>query len=101
MEANNTVEKVTRNNFGIRPMFGITQPSSRFASRSVVESLLGPTFGSLLDTTMRVAGSAAAEAGDEKSGWTDADTRAMRRLLPYQNLFIFRQAIDKLEKLAE
>jgi len=93
MEANNTMEKISNNSFGIRPMLGTATPSSRFASRSRSEAFLGPSFGSLLETTLKVAGAAA--DGEE---WKESDTRTLRRLIPYQNLLIFRQGIDKLEE---
>lgn len=93
MEANNTIEKVSSNSYGLRPMLGTATPSSRFASRSRAEAFLGPTFGSLLTTTLKVTGASA--DGEE---WKDSDTRTLRRLLPYQNLLIFRQAVDKMEK---
>ena len=93
MEISNTIEKLSSNSIGLRPLLGITTPSSRFASRDVTESLLGPSFGSFLSTVVRVGGAATADYD-----WTDADTRAMRRLLPYQNLSIIRQGIDALEE---
>ena len=93
MEINNTLEKLSTNNFGFRPMLGVESPAARFASRSMSENMLGPTFGSLLDTSLRVANAGA--SGDE---WTGADTRAMRRLLPFQNLSIIRQGLDEIEK---
>lgn len=92
MEINNTVEKISGNNYGLRPLIGASQPSSRFASRNQTEALLGPTFGSFASTAFKVLG-----AGSQDREWTEADTRAMRRLLPYQNLLLFRQALDKLE----
>lgn len=96
MEMNNTIEKTSQNNFGLRPLLGIEVPASRFASRSQAEALLGPTFGSFLETTLRVAGAA---SNDEE--WKESDTRALRRLLPYQNLLIFRQGLDKMEELTQ
>lgn len=92
MEMNNTVEKVSANNFGLRPLLGISTPSSRFASRSQAEAFLGPSFGSLLTTVLQVSGGAA--DGD----LDNTDVRAIRRLLPYQNLMIFRQLLDKIQK---
>ncbi len=93
MEINNTVEKISNNNFGLRPVIGASQPSSRFASRSQLEGLLGPSFGSFGETTLRVL-----SAGTQDREWTDSDTRALRRLLPYQNLMILRQGFDKIEE---
>ena len=92
MEMNNTVEKMSNNNFGLRPLLGIAAPASRFASRSQAEALLGPTFGSMLSTVMKVAG------GASDGDLAESDIRAIRRLLPYQNLILFRQLLDKVEQ---
>ena len=93
MELNNTVEKLSSGYGGLRPLLGIDVPAARFAARSAVETALGPTFGSLLDTTMRVG-----NAGLSEDDWSDSDTRALRRLLPGQNLTFVRQGLDKVEK---
>ena len=93
MEINNTLEKLSSNNFGMRPLLGVDIPAARFASRSMSENLLGPTFGSFLDTSLRVA-----NAGLAEDGWNESDTRALRRLIPYQNLTFIRQAFDRIEK---
>ena len=93
MEINNTIEKISNNNFGLRPLIGASQPSSRFASRSQLEGLLGPTFGSFGETTLKVL-----SAGTQDRDWTDSYTRTLRRLLPYQNLMILRQGFDKIEE---
>jgi hypothetical protein len=58
----------------------------------MAESILGPTFGSLLSTTV-----AASNALTSKEPMTDADVRALRRLLPLQNLSVIRG----IERLAE
>lgn len=92
MEMNNTIEKISNNNFGLRPLLGISTPSSRFASRSQSEAFLGPTFGSMLSTVLKVSG------GTADGELDNSDVRTIRRLLPYQNLMIFRQLIDKAEK---
>ena len=93
MEINNTVEKLSSNNFGMRAVLGVEVPAARFASRSMSENLLGPTFGSFLDTSLRVA-----NAGLSEDGWNESDTRALRRLLPYQNLTYIRQSLDRIEE---
>lgn len=93
MEANNTIEKISGNTYGFRPMLDISAPASRYASRSVAESMLGPTFGSTLTTVTKVA-----NAATDQGEWTAADTRALRRLLPGQNLSIIRQLLDKIEQ---
>jgi hypothetical protein len=93
MEINNTIEKASSNGIGLRPLLGIEAQASRFISRSMAENILGPTFGSLLENTMRVM-----NAGLTPGDWTEADTRAIRRLIPYQNLFFIRQGLDRIEK---
>jgi hypothetical protein len=91
-EIHNTVEKVSSNSVGLRSLLGISAPASRFVSRSMAESLLGPTFGSLLSTTV-----AASNALTSSDPMTDADVRALRRLVPLQNLSVIRG----IERLAE
>jgi hypothetical protein len=92
MEANNTIEKITTQHYGLRPLLGINAPSARYASRTALDSALGPTFG-LAGEVVRVAGAATGERD-----WSDSDTRALRRLLPGQNLSLIRQALDEIEK---
>jgi hypothetical protein len=92
MEANNTIEKVSANNIGLRPLLGVSTPASRYASRSTLDSMMGPTFG-LLDTLFRVGG-----AASDQYEWGESDTRALRRLLPGQNLSFIRQGLDKIEQ---
>jgi len=93
MEINNTLEKISNNNFGLRPLIGASAPASRFASRSQLEGFLGPTFGSFAETSLKVL-----SAGTQDREWDEKDTRALRRLLPYQNLTFVRQALDQIEK---
>ena len=93
MEINNTMEKISSNNFGLRPLLGADLPAARFASRSIADGLMGPTFGSGIDLVARVA-----NAGLGEDDWTESDTRALRRLLPGQNLTFIRNGLDKVEK---
>lgn len=93
MEINNTMEKVSSNNFGLRPLLGADLPAARFASRSIADGLMGPTFGSGIDLVARVA-----NAGLGEDDWTESDTRALRRLLPGQNLTFIRNGLDKVEE---
>lgn len=92
-EINNTVEKMTSNNVGLRPLFGIDEVNMKQVNRTVTESLLGPTFGSLLSTT--VAANNAITSGDPI---TESDVRTLRRLLPYQNLFFLRRGFDTIQQ---
>lgn len=93
MEINNTFEKMSSNNFGLRPLLGVDLPAARFASRSIAGGVVGPTFGSGIDLVARVA-----NAGLGEGDWVESDTRAVRRLLPGQNLSIIRQGLDKIEE---
>ena len=92
MEANNTLEKISGNHFGLRPLIGINAPASRYAARSALDSAVGPTFGLAGDVIK------AASAVTGERDWTDADTRAFRRLLPGQNLSFLRQGLDRIEE---
>lgn len=91
MEVNNSVEKLTMNQYGLRALAGVDAPASRYASRNLTETVLGPSLG-LAETLIQVSG--AAVRGD----WGESDNRAIRRLIPGQNISLFRQWVDKLEK---
>lgn len=92
MEFNNTLEKVSANSYGLRPLVGVNAPASRYASRTALDSMVGPTFG-LAGDAIKVMGAATNEYE-----WTDSDIRAIRRLIPGQNLSFLRQGFDALEK---
>ena len=77
----------------MRPVLGIDAPASKQVSRTVNESILGPTFGSLLSTT--IAASNAVTSGEEM---TEVDVRTLRRLIPLQNLFYLRKGFDKVQE---
>jgi len=71
---------------------GFGNETSRYASRSFVESLVGPTFGGGLDLAGRVV-------TDIGRGEMDQDTvHAIRRMTPYQNLFWLNGAFDAMEQ---
>jgi len=95
-EVNGLVEKMSSNSAGLRPWLGISTPASKQVSRSIAENLAGPTFGGLLTTTIQAAN--AVSSGQEM---TDSDIRAIRRLIPYQNLSGFRIGFDKIEESAK
>ena len=92
-EITNTIEKISGNSLGLRPLLGIDAPASKQVSRTVSESLLGPTFGSLLSTTV-----AATNAITSEDEMTEADVRTLRRLIPLQNLFYIRKGLDEVQK---
>jgi len=88
-EANNMAEKVTRAKVGINPALGVA-PASRYVDRNVVDSLLGPSVGTVNDTASLVG--AASEGKASRS-----DLHKARRLLPFQNLFYLRWLFDHAE----
>jgi hypothetical protein len=71
------------------------EPMSRYASRNWLGALAGPSFGKLSEAGNAVGVAAEAAFGTEP--WREADTRAIRRLLPYQNLLGFRNIVDAAE----
>lgn len=92
-EVTNTMEKLSGNSMGLRPLLGIDAPASKQVARSVAESALGPTFGSLLSTSI-----SAANAITSEGEMTESDIRTLRRLIPLQNLFYLRHGIDEVQK---
>ncbi len=86
-EANNISEKFT--GYGLNTLAGAS-PMSRFASRNRSGALFGPTLGTVEDV-----GNITYGATNE---WTKQDSRALRRLLPYQNLFYTRWLFDQVEQ---
>lgn len=81
--------------FGAGTLTG-QQPLSRFATRNKVGGLLGPSFGGVVDTatSTRAAVDAAISDGEMK----ESDIRAMRKNLPYQNIFYLRWLFNEAEK---
>jgi hypothetical protein len=68
--------------------------SSRYASRSPLEALAGPTFGSLGNEVVVAAQSFT----DPDHRWTEYDTHRMRRFLPFQNVFYLSWLFDQAER---
>jgi hypothetical protein len=91
-DMNNMLEKVTRGEYGANPAFGAT-PMSRYASRNIMGSALGPSLGTAEDI-IQVAG--AVSTGDFKR----SDLRRIRKLMPGQNLFYMRRLLNELEEKA-
>ena len=88
-DVNNIVEKVSRGRVGVNAVMGGPM-MSRYASRNAMGALLGPTYG-LVQDAIGVTGAAA--AGEFKQ----SDLRAVRKMLPYQNLFYIRWLLDEAE----
>ncbi|WP_417834760.1 hypothetical protein [Thalassospira xiamenensis] len=88
-EANALSEKLTRGKVGVSYLTG-GPTLSRYASRNIIGSLIGPTSGAISDAA-QVVGSIS--AGDVR----ESDISALRRLLPYQNLIYLRNILDQAE----
>jgi predicted nucleic acid-binding Zn-ribbon protein len=89
-DINNTIEKASRGTIGVSPLVG-ESTMSRYASRSAVSALLGPSLGTASDAVLATG---AIVSGDV----SESDIRTMRKLLPYQNLFYVRRLLDEIEK---
>lgn len=89
-EINQLSNKVSRGNISLQRLAGAPQ-LTRYASTNAWGIFLGPTVGTVADS-MQVAGSAL------NAQWTKSDSRALRRMIPYQNLLLARQAFDQLEQ---
>ncbi|CAN7398403.1 hypothetical protein LJR235_002383 [Pararhizobium sp. LjRoot235] len=88
MEANNVAEKATRGTFGLSAFTG--EQVSRYASRNVTGTFLGPTPGAISDI-FEISGSIFA------GGTTRGDLRKARQLIPLQNLAYIRRILDEVE----
>ncbi len=89
-EGNALASKMTRGGVDVYRMIGADKPLSRFASRSTLDMLLGPTAAKIQGLS-KVTGAAAAR------DWTAADTTALRRLMAFQNLFYVRGMLNQAE----
>lgn len=93
-DANNIVEKWSRGNIGINPLLG-GAPMSRYASRNALGAVLGPSVGTVQDLAQITGAFATGEM-------SKSDIRAIRKMIPGQNLFYVRQLLNALEeKVAE
>jgi hypothetical protein len=89
-DAHNIVEKATRGSIGLGAL-GSGPQMSRYASRNALGALFGPTVGTAQELTQIIG---AVSSGDVKKG----DVHAIRKLLPYQNLFYLRHLLDVAEE---
>lgn len=89
-DANNIVEKLTGGVVGVSALTG-APPMSKYAARSTIEALLGPTVGFASDAANAIRALHSGEFGE-------ADARAVRRMVPFQNLFYVRWLFDQAEE---
>lgn len=95
-ETNGLVEKATRGNIGVNALAG-SAPMSKFASRNAMGAIFGPTVGTVQDV-FQVTGGIGMQIGSDPQGFTERDLRALRRILPYQNLWYTRNLLNYVEK---
>ncbi len=74
---------------GLSPMVGASGPS-RWQQRSSVDVALGPSAG-LADEVSKLIGAINSEE------WSGRDTHAMRRMLPFNNLFYMQWLLNRVE----
>lgn len=92
LEPLNIADKAT----GLGPsLFTGQGQTSRFASRNLFGSVAGPSVGTIGDVGMTARMLASPITGADVSG---SDIYSARRLMPFQNAFIFRQMFDILER---
>ncbi|SDF36451.1 hypothetical protein [Bosea robiniae] len=90
-EINSMGAKFTRGQSDIYRVIGADKPLSRMQSRGVLGTFAGPT-ANKIERLAQIGGSVA--TGE----WNASDTTAVRRLLPFQNLFFVRRLLDEVEK---
>lgn len=90
-EGNALASKATRGQADIYRMIGADKPLSRYASRSTLDMLLGPTAGKI-PALSSITGAAA--SGE----WNESDTKSVRRLMAFQNLLYVRGLFNQVEK---
>lgn len=91
-EANNIWEKA--GGFGAYQAIGAKAPASRFASRNVVGSALGPLFGSANDLLSVLGNGARLLNPHAEFDPTPGDVKSLRRLAPYATLPYWRWLVD-------
>lgn len=95
-DINNMVEKFTGGAVGASRV--VNGPlSSRYASRGVLASVLGPT-ASIVEDLAQITASATRNATGAPEPWKQADSHAVRRMIPLQNLIGFKYLFDAAER---
>ena len=89
-DVNNILEKVTGGALGVSALIDGPE-ASRYASRNITGALIGPTAG-LVETAAKVTRAVA--TGDV----IQSDIKALRRLVPYQNLFYMDKLLDEAQE---
>ena len=88
-DMHNMLDKATRGTFSANALTG-GPVLSRYAGRSMIDALAGPTMGFAHETTSLVGALATGE-------WTRSDTHRARRMLPYNQVFYWSGIVDAIE----
>jgi hypothetical protein len=90
-EGNAMASKMTRGGVDVYRLIGSDKPLTRYASRSAMDQLLGPTAG-------KIGGILSVGAAASKpSEWSESDSKALRRLVAGQNVFYLRGLLNQVE----
>lgn len=89
-EGNALAAKMTRGRLDMYRLIGTDKPLSRYAGRSVLDQILGPTAGKV-EALAQVTGAAAAR------DWKESDTKAVHKLTAFGNLFYLRNLFNQVE----
>lgn len=89
MEVNNISERATGGKVGINALID-GEVMSRYASRNITSTLLGPTLGQVQDAF-------SISSAIFKGEITKTDVKDFRQFLPYQNLFYLRSIFDEMQ----
>jgi len=90
-EANALASKATRGGVDVYRMIGADKPLTRYASRSAMDQILGPTAGKIGGIL------SVASAASKPSEWSESDSKALRRLVAGQNVFYLRGLFNQVE----
>jgi hypothetical protein len=89
-EGNAFASKMTRGQLDAYRLTGSSHMLSKYAGRSALDQILGPTAGKI-ERLATVTGAAA------RMDWKASDTHALRQLMFLQNLVYVRQLFDQVE----
>jgi hypothetical protein len=95
-DVNHIVEQATGGQVGMSAITG--KELSRYASRNFADSALGPTGGMMKDLFGATSGMARAITGKERL--QERDIAALRRIIPFNNLFYLSYLFQSLEESA-
>lgn len=96
-DVNHFTERFTGGAVGVAALTG-GKPMSRYAARNWADAIAGPTGGLIKDIAGATSGASAAIFQGERAN--ESDIRALRRTLPYQNLFYFSWLFQQMQKSA-